>query len=75
MLLLLPLNALWLLLLLLCAIPLYSIAGDIMTVNGKPWPYHKVEKRTYRFHLVNAGVCNLSLKNRNYDYCYICNFW
>eukprot|EP00953_Heterococcus_sp_UTEX-ZZ885_P022192 12297-Heterococcus_DN1.PRE.1 len=28
-----------------------------MTVNGKPWPYHKVEERTYRFNLVNAGAC------------------
>jgi FtsP/CotA-like multicopper oxidase with cupredoxin domain len=27
---------------------------DIMTVNGKPWPYLKVEPRTYRFSILNA---------------------
>jgi FtsP/CotA-like multicopper oxidase with cupredoxin domain len=56
MLLLLPLNTLWLLLLLLHAVTFLFTAGDIMTVNGKPWPYHKVEKRTYRFNVVNAGA-------------------
>jgi FtsP/CotA-like multicopper oxidase with cupredoxin domain len=27
-----------------------------MTVNGKPWPYQKVEPRVYRFLTLNA--CN-----------------
>jgi hypothetical protein len=62
-LLLLPLNTLWLLLLLLYTVPFLFTAGDIMTVNGKPWPYHKVEKRTYRFNLVNAGVYSSPLQN------------
>lgn len=30
--------------------------GDIIEVNGQPWPYFKVEPRKYRFRMVNAAV-------------------
>lgn len=29
--------------------------GDVMTVNGKSWPYFRVEPRRYRFRLLNAS--------------------
>lgn len=29
--------------------------SDIVTVNGRPWPYLKVEPRTYRLLLLNAA--------------------
>jgi spore coat protein A len=29
--------------------------GDVITVNGKSWPYMRVEPRRYRFRLVNAS--------------------
>jgi len=40
--------------------------GNIMTVNGKSWPYLSVAPRKYRFHFLdgcNASFLNLSLKN------------
>lgn len=30
--------------------------GDIILVNGKPWPVMKVQKRVYRFRILNASV-------------------
>ncbi|KAH7385947.1 bilirubin oxidase [Pyrenochaeta sp. MPI-SDFR-AT-0127] len=38
--------------------------GDVIQVNGQPWPYMKVEPRKYRFRLLNGAVSrtfNLSL--------------
>ena len=35
------------------AIPEYF--GDVMTVNGKSWPYFEVQPRRYRFRVVNAS--------------------
>ncbi|MCM3733193.1 multicopper oxidase domain-containing protein [Fictibacillus nanhaiensis] len=32
-----------------------SFLGDTITVNGKVWPYIKVEPRKYRFRLLNAS--------------------
>jgi len=29
--------------------------GDVMTVNGKSWPFFRVEPRRYRFRVVNAS--------------------
>jgi FtsP/CotA-like multicopper oxidase with cupredoxin domain len=40
--------------------------GNIMTVNGKTWPYLSVAPRKYRFHFLdgcNASFLNLWLKN------------
>ncbi|MEI6882866.1 MAG: multicopper oxidase domain-containing protein [Bacteroidota bacterium] len=40
--------------------------GDIMTVNGKTWPYLSVAPRKYRFHFLdgcNASFLNMWLKN------------
>ncbi len=40
--------------------------GDIITVNGRTWPYLSVAPRKYRFHLLdgsNARFYNLWLKN------------
>lgn len=30
--------------------------GDIILVNGKPWPVMKVQRRVYRFRILNASV-------------------
>lgn len=30
--------------------------GDVITVNGVPWPFLEVEPRKYRFRLVDASV-------------------
>jgi spore coat protein A, manganese oxidase len=29
--------------------------GDVMTVNGRSWPYYEVQPRRYRFRIVNAS--------------------
>jgi spore coat protein A, manganese oxidase len=31
-----------------------SLFGDVIIVNGKPWPTMKVERRKYRFRILNA---------------------
>ena len=33
-----------------------SIFGDVILVNGRPWPKMKVERRKYRFRILNASV-------------------
>jgi len=33
-----------------------SVMGDVILVNGVPWPKLKVEPRLYRFRILNAGV-------------------
>ncbi|KAF8533373.1 Cupredoxin [Trichophaea hybrida] len=33
-----------------------SLYGDVIHVNGQPWPYLKVEPRRYRFRLLDASV-------------------
>ncbi|KAJ9656091.1 hypothetical protein H2201_008642 [Coniosporium apollinis] len=33
-----------------------SVYGDVIHVNGQPWPYLKVEPRKYRFRFLNTGV-------------------
>ncbi|MEX5261128.1 multicopper oxidase family protein [Kocuria sp. CPCC 205263] len=30
--------------------------GDVVLVNGKPWPVMKVQKRVYRFRLLNCSI-------------------
>ena len=38
--------------------------GDVILVNGVPWPAMKVKRRKYRFRLLNASISrayNLSL--------------
>lgn len=30
--------------------------GDVILVNGKPWPAMKVQKRVYRFRVLNASI-------------------
>ncbi len=30
--------------------------GDVILVNGKPWPVMKVKKRVYRFRILNASI-------------------
>jgi FtsP/CotA-like multicopper oxidase with cupredoxin domain len=40
-----------------------EFAGDVVVVNGSPWPYFNVEPRRYRFRIVggaNARMWNLS---------------
>jgi spore coat protein A len=42
--------------------------GDVIMVNGKSWPYHKVEPRRYRFRIVNgsnARMYELRLQNKD----------
>ncbi|KAH7380437.1 Cupredoxin [Phaeosphaeria sp. MPI-PUGE-AT-0046c] len=34
----------------------YGIPGDVIQVNGQPWPYFAVEPRKYRFRLLNGAV-------------------
>lgn len=33
-----------------------SIYGDVLLVNGRPWPVMKVERRKYRFRVLDASV-------------------
>jgi spore coat protein A, manganese oxidase len=33
-----------------------SLYGDVILVNGKPWPYMPVERRKYRFRILNASI-------------------
>ncbi|KAH8650968.1 putative bilirubin oxidase [Tricladium varicosporioides] len=33
-----------------------SLYGDVITVNGVPWPYHQVEPRKYKFRLLDASI-------------------
>src|SRR3954452_19574698 len=33
-----------------------SVMGDIILVNGAPWPVMPVERRLYRFRLLNASI-------------------
>jgi|tagenome__1003787_1003787.scaffolds.fasta_scaffold20972251_2 spore coat protein A len=33
-----------------------SLMGDVILVNGVPWPKMKVKRRTYRFRLLNASL-------------------
>ncbi|KAK1574250.1 bilirubin oxidase [Colletotrichum navitas] len=33
-----------------------SLYGDVIHVNGQPWPYLKVEPRKYRFRLLDASI-------------------
>ncbi|HEY4603373.1 MAG TPA: multicopper oxidase domain-containing protein [Blastococcus sp.] len=33
-----------------------SLMGDVILVNGHPWPLMKVERRLYRFRLLNASI-------------------
>lgn len=33
-----------------------SLWGDVIHVNGQPWPVFNVEPRKYRFRLLNAAV-------------------
>ncbi|MRD10106.1 hypothetical protein GH858_26210, partial [Bacillus thuringiensis] len=40
--------------------------GDVITVNGKAWPFLPVARRRYRFRVINASNAryfNLSLSN------------
>jgi FtsP/CotA-like multicopper oxidase with cupredoxin domain len=32
------------------------MSGDINLVNGRPWPYHKVEARAYRLSILDASI-------------------
>ena len=38
-----------------------GLFGDVILVNGRPWPVMKVERRKYRFRILNASV------SRSYD--------
>jgi FtsP/CotA-like multicopper oxidase with cupredoxin domain len=38
-----------------------SLYGDVILVNGKPWPAMPVERRKYRFRILNASI------SRSYD--------
>jgi spore coat protein A, manganese oxidase len=33
-----------------------SLQGDVILVNGRPWPRMKVERRKYRFRILNASI-------------------
>ncbi|PVI04475.1 oxidase cueO precursor [Periconia macrospinosa] len=33
-----------------------SVFGDVIHVNGIPWPYHNVEPRRYRLRFLNTGI-------------------
>ena len=33
-----------------------SLYGDVILVNGRPWPLMKVERRKYRFRMLNASI-------------------
>ena len=30
--------------------------GDVILVNGRPWPVMKVQRRKYRFRMLNASI-------------------
>jgi spore coat protein A, manganese oxidase len=32
-----------------------GLMGHVVTVNGKPWPAMRVERRKYRFRVLNAS--------------------
>ncbi|KNG44141.1 blue copper oxidase cueO precursor [Stemphylium lycopersici] len=34
----------------------FGLPGDIIQVNGQPWPFMKVEPRKYRFRLLNTAI-------------------
>ena len=43
-----------------------SLFGDVILVNGAPWPVMKVERRKYRFRVLNASISrgfNLALSS------------
>jgi FtsP/CotA-like multicopper oxidase with cupredoxin domain len=43
-----------------------GVFGDVILVNGRPWPKMRVERRKYRFRLLNASISRsyeLSLSN------------
>jgi FtsP/CotA-like multicopper oxidase with cupredoxin domain len=45
---------------------IFGLPGDIIQVNGQPWPYMKVEPRKYRFRILNTAISRtfkLSLEN------------
>ncbi|KAF2028812.1 bilirubin oxidase [Setomelanomma holmii] len=45
-----------------------GIFGDVIQVNGQPWPYLQVEPRKYRFRLLNGAVSrsfSISLQDDN----------
>lgn len=33
-----------------------SLYGDVITVNGVPWPFQQVEPRKYKFRLLDASI-------------------
>ncbi|MEA2317896.1 MAG: hypothetical protein QOD44_2085 [Solirubrobacteraceae bacterium] len=33
-----------------------SLMGDVILVNGRPWPVMQVERRKYRFRILNASI-------------------
>ena len=33
-----------------------SLYGDVNTVNGQPWPYMNVDRRKYKFRLLDASI-------------------
>jgi FtsP/CotA-like multicopper oxidase with cupredoxin domain len=33
-----------------------NLFGDVVHVNGQPWPYFKVEPRKYRLRFLNAAI-------------------
>ncbi|MGZ5403486.1 MAG: multicopper oxidase family protein [Nocardioides sp.] len=33
-----------------------GLFGDVIVVNGKPWPVMKVQRRVYRFRILNASI-------------------
>ena len=33
-----------------------ALFGDVILVNGRPWPVMKVERRKYRFRILNASI-------------------
>ena len=33
-----------------------GLCGDVILVNGRPWPVMQVERRKYRFRILNASV-------------------
>ncbi|KAH7399467.1 oxidase cueO precursor [Pyrenochaeta sp. MPI-SDFR-AT-0127] len=35
---------------------LVSLWGDVIHVNGQPWPFHKVEPRKYRLRFLDASI-------------------
>src|SRR3712207_7043605 len=48
--------------------------GDIIMVNGTPWPYHNVERRFYRFRILMATLARSEehtseLQSRQYLVC------